>query len=225
MGELVEYQTGASSGMARAWVARPGSNANGKGILVLQEMWGLVPHIKDVAERFAKAGYVAVAPDLWGGTTFKVMDEAMRRFMAFEIDQADKQLRGAIDLLHANGAKGKLGAVGFCLGGQLAMYSACEQPDAVGAVVNYYGVQPNVHPRFERLKAPILAIFGKRDPYVTTADARQLEQTVTAAGGKISSLHYDADHAFFNDSRLEVYDEGCAVDAWKRTLGFFAEHL
>lgn len=225
MGEMVEYRTGAGSGTANAWLAKPGANANGKGILVLQEMWGLVPHIKDVADRFAKAGYVAVAPDLWDGDTFDTMDDAFRRFLALKIDRADSQLRGAIELLRANGATGKVGAVGFCLGGQLSMYSACEQPDAIGACVNFYGIHPEVHPKFERLKAPILAIFGKRDPYVTTAHANALEKTVTGAGGKISMLHYDADHAFFNDSRLEVYDEGCALDAWKRTLGFFAEHL
>ena len=224
MGELVEYQAGAG-GVAKAWVGRPGANANGKGILVLQEMWGLVPHIKDVTDRFARAGYVAVAPDLWDGKTGATMDEAYRMFMALKIEAADKQLRGAIDLLRANGVKGKIGTVGWCLGGQLAMYTACEQPDVVGACVNFYGVQPHVHPRFERLQAPILGIFGKRDPHVTTADAKKLEATVTAAGKKIAMLHYDADHAFFNDTRLEVYDEGCAADAWKRTLAFFAENL
>jgi carboxymethylenebutenolidase len=207
------------------YLSRPQGKANGKGVLVLQEWWGLVPHIKDVADRFAREGYAAYAPDFWEGKQTKDVNEAERLFMALNIDKAARQLGEGIGALREAGAQGKLGAVGFCLGGQLSLYAATVYPGDVGAVVDFYGIHPNVKPDFSRLKAPLLAIFGEKDPYVTPAAARELEAQVKRAGGHIDVLMYPADHAFFNDTRTEVYDARQAADAWQKTLAFFAKHL
>lgn len=222
-GQMIEYVIDGKK--ASGYLASP-ATPTGKGVIVLQEWWGLVPHIQDVADRFAAAGYAALAPDLWDGKKATNPDEASRLFMALEIDKAEKQIRGAIAALRERaGVKGQVGVVGFCLGGQLALYTACASPDDVGAAVDFYGVHPNVKPDFARLKAPVLGIFGERDPYVTPAAVRELEAQIKKAGGSIEVFSYPADHAFFNDTRREVYDAKAAADAWDRTLAFFGRHL
>lgn len=215
----------ANGKQARGHLATPAADkANGKGILVLQEYWGLVPHIKDVADRFAQQGYVALAPDLWDGQVAGTPDEAMRLFMALQIDEAEKQIRGAIAALHEHGARGKVGVIGFCLGGQLALYAGACNPEQIGAVVDFYGIHPRVKPDFSRLRAPVLGIFADQDEHVPPQAARDLEAAVKAAGGRIEIVSYPADHAFFNDTR-PVYSAVHAADAWRRTLAFLATNL
>ena len=132
---------------------------NGIGLIVIQEWWGLVPHIKAVVDRFAAAGYVALAPDLYKGTTTKSPDEAQRLFMALNIEQSAQELETAIDYLlkQPDVKTKKLGVVGFCMGGQLALLAATTS-ESVGAVVDFYGVHPNVHPDFSKLTAPVLGL-------------------------------------------------------------------
>ncbi len=224
-GSNITYRAnGPNSEGAQGYLAKP-DQPNGKGVIVLQEYWGLVPHIKDVADRFAKLGYVALAPDLWDGTQTKDPDESFRRLMALEIDRAGKQIHGAIHALHAHGAKGKVGVIGFCMGGQLALYAATANPDEIGAAVDFYGIHPKVTPDFTKLTAPVLCVFAEQDQFVTTAAAKQLEATIRGAGKHVEAHHYPADHAFFNDTRPEVYAPGPAADAWKRTTEFFAKNL
>jgi carboxymethylenebutenolidase len=220
---MIELQANGKS--SAGWLAQPAGKGNGRGIVVLQEWWGLVPHIKDVADRFAAEGYVALAPDLWDGQTAKNPDEAGRLFMALNIDVAARQIKGAIGALRAAGAQGPVGVVGYCMGGQLALYTACAYPDDVGAVVDFYGIHPKVTPDLARLKAPVLGIFGESDQSVSPAVARKLEADVKQAGGRMETVIYPAGHAFFNDTRPEVYARDHAADAWKRTLAFFAANL
>src|SRR6185503_7134109 len=135
--KMVEFASNGST--ASGYLSKPASG-KGPGVIVIQEWWGLVDHIKEVADRFAREGFVAFAPDLYHGKTTKSPDEAGKLFMAFNIDGAEKDLRGAIEFLLAQKeTEGeKVGTVGFCMGGQLSLSAACVNPN-VGACVNFYG--------------------------------------------------------------------------------------
>ena len=222
-GSKIEYP--ANGGKAHGYLAKPEGAGNGKGIVVVQEWWGLTPHIEDIAGRFAGEGYVALAPDLWDGKKTTSPDEAGRMLMALDIVDAGKKLAGAAAALHANGAQGKLGIVGFCMGGQLALYTACAVPKEIGACVDFYGIHPRVKPRLADLEAPVLLIFGEHDPSVTPQHGRELAATLQAAGKKVESHVYPAGHAFFNDARPEAYHEPSARDAWQKTLAFLKANL
>jgi carboxymethylenebutenolidase len=223
MGEMIEYA--ANGGKAHGYLARPEGAGNGKGVIVLQEWWGLVPHIESVADRFAAAGYVALAPDLWDGKKTRSPDEAGRLFMALNVADAHQKLAGAAAALHAHGAAGKLGVVGFCMGGQLALYSACALPGDIGACVDFYGIHPNVKPDYATLAAPVLLIFGEADGSVTPSNGRELCRVIQGAGKHAEVEVYDGGHAFFNDARPEAFHEASARAAWARTTAFFAAHL
>lgn len=208
------------------YMAVPASGS-GPGVIVLQEWWGLVPHIKDVADRFAAAGYVALAPDLYKGETATSPDEAGRRLMALNIEQTAQDLQAAVDFLlnHEAVTSQRLGVVGFCMGGQLALLAATVS-DRITAVVDFYGIHPNVHPDFSKLTGPVLGIFGEKDTSVPPAAVQQLEAQIQQAGGTIETHSYaNAGHAFFNNTRPEVYNSEAAEDAWKRTIGFLQQHL
>lgn len=210
----------------RGYLALPASGA-GPGVLVIQEWWGLVDHITNVADRFAAEGFVALAPDLYDGTTTRSPDDAAKLFMALNIDRAAADLRGAVAFLQAHGAvRGtRIGAVGFCMGGQLALYAATVQPERIGAVVDFYGIHPNVPVDPARLRVPVLGHFGTRDASIPVESVRDLAAAVQAAGGHFEACFYDADHAFFNDTRPTVYDQAAARIAWQRTLAFLRTHL
>jgi carboxymethylenebutenolidase len=225
MGETIEFETNGST--TRGYLARPSGDGNGKGVVVLQEWWGLVPHICDVADRFAAEGYVALAPDLYGGDTTTDPDEAGRKLMALDIDRAAVDLRGAVAALQdQGGVSGQVGVVGFCMGGQLALLAATTRPSAVGAAVDFYGVHPNVKPDFSRLDCPVLGLFAENDASVNADAVSSLVSSIEAAGKSIEHHTYSgAGHAFFNDSRPEAYNAEAAADAWKRTLAFFERHL
>ena len=197
----------------------------GPGVLVIQEWWGLVPHIQSVCDRFAGEGFVALAPDLYHGKTASEPDSAGKLFMALNVAQAEKDLRGAVSYLLGRSATPKVGVVGFCMGGQLALFAATLNP-AIGACVNFYGIHPNVKPDYARLSAPVLGLYAERDEFVPPTTARQVDADIRRAG-QSSEVHVypGVDHAFFNDQRPEVYDQAAATDAWRRTLAFFRQHL
>lgn len=202
-------------------------SGSGQGLIVLQEWWGLVPHIKDVADRFATAGYVTLAPDLYKGETTTSPDEAGQMLMALNIEQSAKDLQTAADFLlnHEAVTSTKLAVVGFCMGGQLALLAATVS-DSIGAVVDFYGIHPNVHPDFSKLNAPILGIFGEKDSFVTPEAVKQLQAQIKQAGGTIETHTYpNVEHAFFNNTRPEVYNSEAAEDAWQRTIGFLQQQL
>jgi carboxymethylenebutenolidase len=206
------------------YLATPPAGA-GPGVLVLQEWWGLVPHIKAVGDRFAAEGFTALAPDLYHGQTATEPDSAGKLFMALNIGQAEKDLRGAATYLAGRSSTKKIGVVGFCMGGQLALFAATLNP-AVGACVNFYGVHPNVKPDYGKLAGPVLGLFAEKDAFVTPQVAREVHAAILKAG-KESEIHIypGADHAFFNDERPDVHHPAAATDAWRRTLAFLRQHL
>ncbi len=221
-GKMVEFP--ANGTKTSGYLATPASG-KGPGVLVIQEWWGLVRHVKNVADRFAAEGFTALAPDLYHGKTASEPDEAGKLFMALNIAQAEKDLRGAASYLAGQSSTGKLGVVGFCMGGQLALFAATLNP-AIGACVNFYGVHPNVKPDYAKLAAPVLGLFAEKDSFVTPQVAREVDAAIKKAGKQSEIRIYPGvDHAFFNDERADVYDKAAAEDAWRRTLAFFRQHL
>ncbi|HKA16678.1 MAG TPA: dienelactone hydrolase family protein [Blastocatellia bacterium] len=223
-GQMVEFPS--NGGKANGYLSVPDSG-KGPGVIVIQEWWGLVPHIKDVADRFAKEGFVALAPDLYHGETTKSPDEAGKLMMALRIDEAEKDLRGAIDYLFSQAATtgNEVGTVGFCMGGALSLYAASKNPQ-VGACVVFYGIHPNVKPDLANLQAPVLGIYAERDAYVPPSAVHELEAQLKQHGKSVEMHIYPGmDHAFFNDTRQDVYNEEAARDAWNRVLRFFGEYL
>ncbi|HLL17135.1 MAG TPA: dienelactone hydrolase family protein [Pyrinomonadaceae bacterium] len=222
--QMVEFKSNGAT--ATGYLAVP-EGGSGAGIVVIQEWWGLVPHIKNVCERFAAEGFVALAPDLYHGRTTRSPDEAGKLMMALNIEGAEKDLRGAIEYLlaHESVRGTTVGTVGFCMGGALSLYAASKN-EQVGACVVFYGGHPKVEPDLERMRAPLLGLYAERDDFATPALARELEAKLKSLG-KSAEIHVydDADHAFFNDERPEVYNPTAAADAWQRTVRFFREHL
>src|SRR2546421_12362580 len=152
--QIVEFLS--NGGETSGYLAIP-QKGSGPGVIVLQEWWGLVDHIKDVCDRFANEGYVALAPDLYHGESTKSPDEAGKLMMALRIDEAEQDLRGAIQyLLNREPTTGtKVGVIGFCMGGALSLYAASKNVQ-VGACVVFYGIHPNVKPDLPSLQAPVL---------------------------------------------------------------------
>jgi carboxymethylenebutenolidase len=224
MGEMVTFP--ANGRTADGYLALPPSG-RGRGVIVIQEWWGLVDHIKDLTDRFAREGFIALAPDLYQGEKTKSPDQAGKLLMALNIAETAKDLRGAATYLRSRPEvqPKKIGAVGFCMGGQLALFGAAAHPDVINAIVDFYGIHPKVDPDVSKLSGPVLAHFGRRDKSVNEKTARALVDRIKAAGKTIDAHFYDADHAFFNDQRPEVYDPQSAELAWRRTLDFLRRSL
>jgi len=224
MGEMV---TLSSNGVAvSGYLAQP-PGLKGPGVIVIQEWWGLVPHIKSIADRFAQAGFLALAPDLYHGKSAKSPNEAEKLMMALNIDRAEKDLATAVSYIneHTGNSTGKTGVVGFCMGGALSLYAACKNPEVAASVV-FYGGHPKVKPDLPSLKAPVLGIYAQNDGFVTPAVVNDLEQKLKRLRKSFEvHIYPDTEHAFFNDERQEVYNKSAAEDAWKRTIEFFRVHL
>ena len=221
-GKMVDFPS--NGGTTQGYLATPASG-KGPGVLVIQEWWGLVPHIKRVADRFAAEGFAALAPDMYHGKTADEPDGAGKLFMALNIAQAEKDLRGAATYLAGQSSTPKLGAVGFCMGGQLALFAGTVNPN-VGAVVDFYGIHPNVKPDYSKLNGPVLGLFAEKDGFVTPQTAREVEAAIKKAGKTVEiNIYPGVDHGFFNDERADVYSKAAAEDAWRRTLDLFKKHI
>jgi carboxymethylenebutenolidase len=217
----------APAGMANGYLSLPPSGI-GPGVILLQEWWGLVDHIKQVADRLATEGYVVLAPDLYRGASTGSPDDAQRLMMALDLPFASQAMGGAADWLHAHEAvhPNRVGAMGFCMGGQLALYAATAYPEAIDAVVDFYGVfNPRVPVNLRQLRAPVLAHFGVHDRSIPREQAEHLLRDITHAGADCDGYFYEAGHAFFNDSRPAMYDASAASLAWNRTLQFLHSML
>lgn len=224
MGTPVSFKS--NGGTTPGYLAGP-STGNGPGVIVVQEWWGLVPHIEHICDRFAAEGFVALAPDLYHGERATSADQAGKMMMAMRIDEAARDLASAIDYLTAlpEVSPKAVGTVGFCMGGALSLYAASKNPE-VGACVVFYGGHPNVKPDLQALKAPVLGIYAGKDGFVTPAVVAELDHELTRLGKRHEFHTYpDAQHAFFNDSRPDVHDAASAADAWAKTLAFLHREL
>ncbi len=218
MGDMVEFAS--NGGTASGYLAVP-EGGSGPGLVVIQEWWGLNDHIKEVTDRFAAAGFVALAPDLYRGTVTEEPDEAGKEMMALNLGQAAKDLSGAVELVREKSGSDKIGVTGFCMGGGLTLTLAAQRPDAVAVAVPWYGVIPweNAQPDWSAVEGTIVAHIAEKDGFFGPEAAADLKSTLDGLG-KDSTFHIyeEGEHAFFNDTRPEVYDEGHATLAWQRTL-------
>jgi len=210
------------AGQAEGHVARPGKAV--PGIIVLQEWWGLVPHIKDVADRFAAQGYVALAPDLYHGKSTLEAAEAQHLMEGLDWGRAAKEIAGAVRYLREVEGATRVGVTGFCMGGALTIIAAT-QP-GVDAYVAFYGFPPAGAAPVERITAPGILFFGEKEEYFSVPDAQAFAEGQRKRGREAEVVVYPgAGHAFFNDTRPEAYRKEAANDAWRRTLDHFGRHL
>ena len=213
---------------AHGYLALPESG-RGPGVVVIQEWWGLTSHIAAVADRLAGEGFVALAPDLFGGVTTHDADEAARLMEELPVDQAARDLGGAVDYLlgHQAVTSERIGVVGFCMGGGFVLVLAAQQGDKIGAAVLFYGVLSQEYPSFANLTAPVLGHFGEHDPMMGPGKVRELAETIEKQSGQRPDFRfYPAGHAFFNDENLiGTYDPEQAAKARDATMAFLREHL
>lgn len=224
MGQRIEFPSNQHT--CQGYFAAPKSG-KGAAVVVIQEWWGLVPHIEDLVERFAKEGFAAVAPDLYHGKTTKSPDEAGKMLMELDADRAEREIAGAGDWLLKQPASSSktYGVIGFCMGGALAQYVGTQEAKA-GATVSFYGGFRKLPLEWKNLRGPILLIYGGSDTSVPAEQGRQLEQQLKSLGKKVQVVVYPgASHAFFNDTRKEVYKADAAADAWKKTLELFRANV
>ncbi len=225
MGEIIEFAS--NGGTASGYLAEPASGS-GVPLVVIQEWWGLVPHIQDVCDRFAAEGFVALAPDLYRGETTTEPDEAGKLMMALNMGQAAKDMSGAVDEASVRAGGDRVGVTGFCMGGGLALVAATQRPDKVKACVPWYGLipWPDAQPDWDRLDAAVLGHYAEHDGFFTPAAAEDLEADLKGRGKDVELVvHPGVDHAFFNDTRPEVYDAATAGLAWQQTVGFLLTNL
>jgi carboxymethylenebutenolidase len=227
MGELVEFPSNGHT--CRGYLAVPPSGS-GPGLIVIQEWWGLVPHIQEVCGRFAEAGFVALAPDLYHGDTTTEPDEAGKLMMALNIEQAAKDMSGAVDYLLAHDAvtSSSLGVTGFCMGGGLALMLATQRPDAISACVPFYGLipWPNAEPDWSKINAAVLGHFAEKDAFFGPEQVGRLDEQLRAHGKEAELIiHPGVEHAFFNDHRPEVHDPETSRRAFDQTVAFLRENI
>lgn len=207
-------------------LAYPEGDGAHPAIIVIQEWWGLNDHIKDVTDRFAAEGYVALAPDLYKGQVATEPDEARKLVMELDMAEAVNEIQSAIDyvLAQENVSSEKAGIVGFCMGGRLVLASALVSDD-LGAGVAYYG-SPLAPEEAGSVKAPIMGHYGTADQGIPVEGVEAMRDALTEAGIENDIYIYEgAQHAFFNDTRASSYDAEAAAASWERTLGWFADRL
>ena len=224
---MVEFPSNGTTG--HGYLALPASGS-GPGVVVIQEWWGLNPQIKEVCDRFAEEGFVGLAPDLYRGKATTKEDEAGQMMMSLNIEQAAKDMAGAVDFLKGHDAVtgSGVGVTGFCMGGGLALWLATLRPDDVKAVVPYYGVipWPAAQPDYSKLKSPVQGHYAENDDFANPETVRKLEEELKGHGARVEFFVYPGvGHAFTNHHRPEVFHEEHSRVAWDRTVAFFRENL
>jgi carboxymethylenebutenolidase len=223
--EMVELPTDGAP--MPAFLATPKGEGPFAGVVVVQEWWGLDDHIKDVAQRLAREGFAALAPDLYRGEVVSEPDEAQKLMMALDMNRAGGELTKAADYLASQpflGGRG-IGAIGFCMGGGLALTLACDSPH-VRAAAPFYGMNPTPIDKVQELRGPVLAIYAEHDDWVTPQVREQLRTALERHGKRFEVKVYPGtQHAFFNDTRPGIHDAAAAADAWQRVLTLFRQSL
>ncbi|HEX8736197.1 MAG TPA: dienelactone hydrolase family protein [Pyrinomonadaceae bacterium] len=218
--ETLQFNT--ANGASTAYVAAPDAGGE-KAVIIIQEWWGLNEHIKDIANRYADEGFTAIAPDLYRGKVTKDKEEAGRLMQNLDIEDGLNTIQMAIDKARDTYDIEKFGITGFCMGGTFALRAACELEN-IGAAAPFYGDIPDEF-TLKDLKCPVLFVSGIKDQWINPEKVGEMERIATENFLPIEVLKYDADHAFFNNTRPEVYDETAAKDAWAKVIAFFDKNL
>lgn len=206
-----------SAGEASGVLVTPDGGGVPPGVVVIQEWWGVNDQIQAVAERYAAAGFAAIVPDLYHGKLAKDADEAGRMMKALDFGKAVQEIAGAVALLRERGS-GKIAVTGYCMGGALSFASAVHIR-GLAAVVPFYGLPGDLD--WSKVDAPVQAHFASHDEWATVAGAQKIKAAVKVP----MELHvYDAQHAFCNEGRPDVYNPDAARQAWDRALAFLRSH-
>jgi carboxymethylenebutenolidase len=223
MGQMIEFKRpdGKNCG---GYLATAKTGAGAPGVVVIQEWWGLNDQIKNTADRLAEAGFTALVPDLYRGKIAKAPDEANHMMASLNfVDAASEDIRGAVQYLKQSSSKG-VAVAGFCMGGALTLLSALKVPEMDAGAV-FYGLPPLEAAVYKNISVPLVLHFGNIDDWCTPAKVDELEAALKESKSKFELYRYDAQHAFMNEARPEVYDKASAQTAWDRTLAFFRKML
>jgi carboxymethylenebutenolidase len=210
-----------TAGSTTAYVDRPVEDTN-TAVILIHEWWGINQHIRDLAGRYTQEGYNCVAPDLFRGRIAQNVEEASALMNALAIEDGLETIRKAMDVARDKYGFDQFVINGYCMGGTFALRAACEIPE-LKAAAPFYGDIPEEHVLRE-LTVPTLFIAGKRDAWINEAKVKSLKEAATKHNLPVEAVSYDADHAFFNDTRPEVYDPEAAKDAWQRVLQHFTKY-
>ena len=213
-------------GVTTAYVARPQTESPTEvsaGVLLIHEWWGINDHIRDLAGRYAKEGYLCAAPDLYRGRVAKDTEEASALMQALEIDDGIETIRKAMEAAAETYQVKRFAITGYCMGGTFALRAACETPE-LKAAAPFYGDIPE-ESVLAKLRVPTLFIAGKRDAWINPEKVSALKEIAARNNLPVEVISYDADHAFFNDTRPQVYNAEAAADAWRRVLEHFGKRL
>jgi carboxymethylenebutenolidase len=223
---VASFPGGNPNQKTKGFLARPKEEKAYPAVIVIHEIWGVVDHIKDVAARLAREGYVGLAVDLFEGKTVSKLEEGFKFREQFSEEKILGDLNGAFNYLgtlpYVNPKR--IGSIGFCMGGGLSLLLACQNKELAAAAV-FYGRNPSPIDRVKNIQCPILCNYAGADMAITESDINLLRQTLTKYGKNFDIKVYPgAPHAFFNDTR-ESYRPDAAKDAWNRTLQFYNKYL
>lgn len=218
--ETLSFET--ANGPTSAYCALP-DVTNGMAVIVIQEWWGLNDHIRDIADRYAGEGFVAVAPDLYRGKLAANPTEAGEMMQSLAIEDGLDTIANVINAASLAYDLSHFGITGYCMGGTFALRAACEL-EGLSAAAPFYGDIPDDE-ILQKLTVPTIFISGTRDGWINPEKVAKLEDAAERFELPVHSVKYDADHAFFNNTRPEVYDETAARDAWALVTGFFIDKL
>ena len=219
----LETQYGATSAFVAVPAEGDASPVEGAAVILIQEWWGINGHVRDLAGRYAKEGYLCVAPDLFRGKVAQDAEEASRLMHELAMDDGMETIKRALEETKRAYGTERIGITGYCMGGTFALQAACEV-ETLRAAAPFYGDIPDEE-TLRRLKVPTLFIAGARDNWITPEKVEGLIEAARKYDLPVEVVSYDADHAFFNDTRPEVYNREAATDAWRRVLTLFGERL
>jgi len=211
-----------ANGDSTAYVAMP-NNGQNKAVILIQEWWGLNDHIKDIANRYAAEGFIAIAPDLYRGKVATNPDDASKMMHDLSPEDGLDTIKSAISAASDELGISHFGITGYCMGGTFALRAACEL-EGLSAAAPFYGDIPE-EDVLKNLRTPTVFISGTKDQWINSEKVATLEDITERYELPLQSIKYDADHAFFNNTRPEVYDPGAAQDAWAKVIGFFNDKL
>ena len=218
--ESLSFDT--ANGSTTAYVSMP-NTADKKAVIVIQEWWGLNDHIKDITDRWAEEGFIAIAPDLYRGNVATNSEDAGRMMHDLKIEDGLDTIENCIAAASEKFGITHFGITGYCMGGTYALRAACDL-EGISAAAPFYGDLPD-EDVLRKLTTPTIFISGTKDAWINPEKVAQLEDITERYELPVQSVKYEADHAFFNNTRPEVYDETAARDAWALVVGFFNDKL
>jgi carboxymethylenebutenolidase len=214
--ETLDLQT--PNGATTAHVALPDEESRAV-VILIQEWWGINDHVRDLCARYAGEGYTAVAPDLYRGRITTDPEEASRMMHELKLEDGMATISAALSEVRGRYNAERVGITGYCMGGTFALRAACELHE-LAAAAPFYGDIPE-DKILAQLTVPTLFFAGARDNWITPEKVNELKESAHRHNLPVEVVTYDADHAFFNDTRPEVYNPEAAADAWRRVLSFF----